>query len=173
MRTEPEKFLPQLAANLHIRVVEGVMQSVFQMLPGVISQQIHGNQTASQNENEFFKGWQELRKPEYNNTLVSIAQAYAKANPKATREKFIKDVGAQAWITLGLPFDQLQAKLGAPPPAPSPAAGPKPDVIGPAGYVPAGSPVGPNGGAGVQTPAPGNKWEQLVTEWDADDEANY
>jgi len=134
VETNLPQVLPQLASTLHMRIAESVTQTLGQMLPQLISSQLQYMQVAQKSTEQFFGEWPELNKPEYQNTIVQIAQMYRQLKPQAKPSEFVRDVGIQAWTALGLPVQQLltrgqqgQAVAQAP-------QAPQPDL---GGYAPA------------------------------------
>ena len=122
--TEPEKVLPQLAARVHLEVVQNVLGTLAGVLPGVI----HGVQQAQvqhkEVENQFFEQWPQLdRKTDYG-AVMELAGAWRRANPNAAVGDMIKNVGAMAIVKLGkLPAAAPAAPVPAAPGAYRPAVG--------------------------------------------------
>lgn len=159
---EPNKVLPQMMAKLYLDSYTSVMQAVQQQMPQMVQAVIAQSQAAQDTENSFFQAWPQLSKPEYKDTLDRIADTYRAVNPKANAETMIKEVGAQAWVALQLPIDELMAHTAAvqkPPAAPAK----------PTGRLPAG-PGNPTISSKQVTQKPKNEFEQLADEFLLDDD---
>lgn len=139
--TDPNKVLPQLAARLYTDIYQEVSKNIFdtlaKSLPAFVRQQITATASVEKNETTFYGTWPELKE---HSKLVNDASAlYQQLNANAPFEKFVKDVGTQVWLAVGLPHAELLNKL-ADKPASTPAAAPL--VTG--GLNPApGSPASP------------------------------
>lgn len=123
--TEPEKVLPQLAARVHLEVVQNVLGTIAGVLPGVVLGVQQAQVQHKQLEDQFFTAWPQLDRQADMGTVMSLAQAWRAANPTASAEEMVKNVGAMAIVKLG--------KLPAAPPAQQVA----PAVTGQPAYRPA------------------------------------
>ena len=154
----PEKVLPKLAADIVAQAVDIGRQATLQMMQAHIPQvfqQMQQSQTQGKEGKEaFFNNWGELNKPEYQEKLLTIAQQYREANPTVPAEQFIKDVGTQAWIQVGLPVTDLATKLAGGNPAPTAAP------VGSPTYSPA-SPGGASTPIAPKAPVT-NEWDTLI-----------
>lgn len=103
----PNKVLPELAANLYLDLFDSIMGGFQQQLPGLIRQVIQTDQVQQKQENAFFEAWPQLNKPDYQETVQRIAQSYRALNPQTSEEEAIKEIGAQAWVALRLPLEEL------------------------------------------------------------------
>lgn len=110
LSTEPEKVLPKLAARLYMDAFENITSGIMNALPGMITNTIQVQKAAQDNETEFFGKWDgklSATDPTHRDTVTRIANVYAQVNPSATRDRFIAEVGAQALMALGIPFEQI------------------------------------------------------------------
>jgi hypothetical protein len=78
--------------------------------------------------------------------------------PQATADEFIRDVGLQAWMSIGLPVEKLAAKLNN---SPAPAPQQTQPQLPTAGFSPANP--GSRGPSSAQ-PSPSNPFELLTQE---------
>lgn len=147
--TSPEKVMPKLAANLFLRTYEAVMQGVQQKMPQMVLMANEVQETKTALESQFYEKWEMLDKSKHKDLVDRYGIAYLQTNPNATREDFIRDVGASAVVALGLPFPQVQqpTQQAAPPPV-RPSA-------------PVGRPPAPKG--------PMNQFEQLAADFEDED----
>lgn len=105
----PDEVLPDMAAQIYVDVFEGVMQTMQAQFPQMMEMYEQQRQNAKKSEDEFYSQFPKLRGHE--DTVDRIAQAYRQVNPNVSREKFIKEVGAQAHWALGVPVkDEAQAQ---------------------------------------------------------------
>lgn len=146
--SEPEKVLPILAANLHVAVLEQVMQQVQRVVPQVLRQAQVGDVRETQAKGEFFKAWPELKG--YDKQIMEVGKMYRAMNPSASPEEAIRRIGETAMTALGI---QKKAK-GAQPPAPTPAK------LKAKGFQPAGV------GRVTSTAPSKSEWEALADDDD-------
>lgn len=100
LQTEPEKVLPQMAARLHMEVLDNVMQHVYQALPTVIESTTQGSVREQKAQEEFYGAWPELR--EHGAQVLQMGQMYRQMNPKATPQEAIQRIGELTMVALGL-----------------------------------------------------------------------
>jgi hypothetical protein len=112
MLTEPEVVLPKLAAKMHQQMLVAVQQTLYQQLPQLIHAVTEQRLVESDAQNRFFSRWPQLRP--HQQAVVSVGQMYRAANPKATPEEAVEQIGRIVAMSLGIP-DGTQA----PPPAPA------------------------------------------------------
>lgn len=105
----PNEVLPQMMAKLYLDSYASIIQAVQANIPQMIQATMAQTQVEKTAETQFYSEWPQLNKPEYQDTLRRVADSYRVANPKATAEQFIKEVGAQGWVALRLPLDELVA----------------------------------------------------------------
>jgi hypothetical protein len=151
--TEPEKILPQLLARATfdgIQIAQRLAQaSMEQQMPAMQRRQAE----IAQAETEFFTANPDLAKPEYQASVVQMAQTARALLPKGSRAEVAAKAAALARAHLGLPTPG--AVVAAQPAPAAPAAPARPF-----------SPAAP-GGASPGRPAAGTKtenpWEELAT----------
>lgn len=156
--TNPGQIFPQMAADMHVRVMENTMQFLRQSLPEMLDQQMRANAARTEGENLFFSEWPELRGKEA--LVAQIGQTWRQNNPMATREEFIKQVGALAWSAAGLTVQDLLQRGQKAEPVPAAPAAPA------GGYSPAPQQTG----ATMPSAAPSNNpFAQIADDWLKDD----
>jgi hypothetical protein len=139
--TDPGKVIPQLAAEIHNRIVD----EVFQHLPQYVGQMVQNVQTFNKREAEtldaFYSAWPELKGSE--EAVLRVGQMFRAANPNATREVAIQTIGQMTMLSLGKSRQAPQAQQMPNTPAAAP-------------FQPA------NGGSvgGINSPAP-SIWEEM------------
>lgn len=111
---EPEKVVPQLVGELYADVFEAVFNTVYGMLPALMHAQQQAVRVQSEGEEAFYNEFPALRNAD-KAVVIQYAQAYKVANPRATRDQFIKAVGTMASAALGLPVGQQAAPAPMPP----------------------------------------------------------
>jgi len=110
VRTEPEKLIPQLAAQLMVDMQQNMGQMLTQYLPQMM-QQVNDSTKAEQDAKTGFYGeWPELDKPEYTDVLNSISSTHRSLNPDMGTDQFSREVAAMAFIRLQIPFDPATGK---------------------------------------------------------------
>lgn len=167
----PNTVLPQLAARLRVDVVDQVVpmlaEYVRNALPGLINHITTVQTTSKANEDSFFQKWPELKAHE--KEVQRIAMTWRQANPSASREQAIQEIGFLAWQAVKLPVAQLMAKL-----ADAPATSVVEEVtrhVPAAGAAPAGFRPAPAAPAATVPAAPASKsWtEQMLDEINTED----
>ena len=159
LMTDPNEVLPRLAATLEANITQRLVQTMAQMVQQFVPQYTEHYTTqraqTSQAEDAFFGKWSELK--EHKDRVMDVGRIYRQMKPQATADEFIRDVGMQVWMGVGLPVEKLAAKL-INTPAPQPQAAPVQRPI--EGYAPANP-----GGRGPGAPAsPSNPFELLAQE---------
>jgi hypothetical protein len=122
-----------LAAKVHLEVVQNVLGTLAQTLPGVVM----GVQTAQQQHGEligkFFEAWPTLDRNADVGTVTELARLYRAQNPKASFDDMVKNVGAMAVVKLGkLPQAPVAQQAAQPAVAPYQPAGRAPMIPQPA-----------------------------------------
>jgi hypothetical protein len=156
----PGEFLSNLAADLYLDLYDSMMVGIQTQMPQMVQGIIHTQTTKTKAEQAFFKAWPQLAKPEYKATIDRISDTYSANNRGASQEDAIREIGAQSWVALKLPLDELLALTQT-----SAPAEPEPKVE--IQHVPAGT-----GAARGNAPKPPqlNDYEQLAEEFIFEDQ---
>jgi len=158
--TDPGTVLAKMAADLYLDLYDSMMGSIQKQMPSYVAALLQAQNVKQSQEQAFFKAWPKLAKSEYRATIDRIADTYKTQNPKASNEDAIREIGAQAWVALRLPLDELlavtQPKLKHGDDTPTSTVE----------HMPAGT-----GAARGNEPAPRrlNEYEQLAEEFISDD----
>lgn len=158
---DPGKVMSNMAADLFLDLYDSISQTLRTQMPGMVSGIIAQADAVRQNEQRFYNAWPKLAKPEFRATIDRISTTYRQQNPTMDNETAVKEIGAQAWVALRLPIEELVAQSQAvAPEITSPVVVPL--------HVPASA-----GNAPVAARAPvtdtGNEYEQLANELLQDD----
>ena len=102
LNDEPGVAIPQLMARVHVDSMVSTLGYVANQLPAMIDQAMQRREARSSNEDTFFERWPDLKAAEHGEAIGLIGNAYRQANPGATPEQFIRDVGAQTMVAFGL-----------------------------------------------------------------------
>lgn len=155
---DPSAVLSEMAANLFMDLYDSISQGLRTQMPGMVNGIIAQQNAVRAHQQQFYNAWPQLAKAEYKPTVDRITAAYRQQNPQASNADAIKEIGAQAWVALRLPLDELLAHTqGAPAPQPAP------EIQKPA-HVPASAGNAPLAAKAPAQPAM-NDWEQLATEF--------
>jgi hypothetical protein len=147
LHAEPEKVLPKLSAQIHMRVVTDLLKAFETRLPQVV-QQVTANTTLEQKaKSTFYDRWPGLK--DYEAQVLELGAMFRRMNPKATAEDTVERVGALVYASLGVPAPQAAV-----PPAP----------LAPAPQRQAFVPAMPGGAGGVTPPTTQNVFTQMATE---------
>lgn len=108
LQTEPEKVLPKLAAQVHMRVAQEIYRYMQAQLPEFIDGYVQTMSREMQAKQAFFSKWPDLAP--YEDKVVEIGMMYRKMNPKASPDEVIQRVGELATNMLGLNKQQPQQR---------------------------------------------------------------
>jgi hypothetical protein len=155
--TEPEVVLPQLAAKLHMEVVEHAVRSVMAAMPQWLEQSNTARTRESSAEQLFYGANPDLKDPAYTTAVFQMGQAYRAMNPSAPAEEAVRVIGNMVRTAMGL--SQPQAPAG------STVVQPQAPVAAPAApFIPARG----GGGAAAPTPVSSNPWSAMAEEFMTD-----
>jgi hypothetical protein len=146
MQTQPELVIPRLAADLHVRVLDAVAAQLPQRVYGMVNQVIASQKAEQEAENEFFKGFEDLRA--HRDAVLQVGKLYRAANPTASKETAIAVIGNFVRTSLGLPTPGTASSQ----PVVQQAANP---------FIPA-----QNSGGGNMPPAQQSLWEAMLEDDD-------
>lgn len=150
--TEPEVALPKLAAQLHMGVMEQVMQAVQAAVPQwITAHQTMANQEKTSRE-QFYAVNQDLNNPAYERAILHMGTTFRQMNPTASADEAARVIGNMVRSALGL---QAPPNAVVTPAAPAPAAAPQ--VFTPA--------RGGGGLAAPVAPASTNPWASMAEEF--------
>ena len=162
--TEPEAVLPQLAAKVHMAVVNEVTARMNVQLPQYIAH--FGTQQRKEQEahDAFYTRWPGLT--DYKEQVLKTGAMFRQLNPNATAQEALENVGKMVYAALGMPVPDAAPQSGQPgQPASGQPAQPAPTGAPRVPFVPATP-----GGAGRQPgPAPGNVFENMAEEFIQED----
>lgn len=110
LEEDPTEFLktavPKIAARVYTDAVLTSIQRVQQAMPVLLQQQLEQHEQSRSAEERFFQQWPQLR--EHKDAVTRIAAAYRQINPDMPMEQFMRDVGVQAMVMLGLAAEEPQ-----------------------------------------------------------------
>ena len=131
---DPGAVMSDMAATLFLDLYDSITQGLNSQMPGMV-QGIMQRQTAvRQAEQQFYGAWPQLAKAEYRQTVDRIATTYRQQNPTTDNATAITEIGAQAWVALKLPLEDLVTHTqGQPAPASAPVTKPPTHVPASAG----------------------------------------
>lgn len=124
---DPNSVLPKLAANLHMQVLQHVLQVVSQALPNEIASYQARSSKQVELETQFSTRWPDLdlKKPDVSAAIANAVTLAKKALPNADTPTLIERVGLITHSLLGN-MPPAAGQQQAPVQAPAPAAKPKP-----------------------------------------------
>ncbi len=106
---DPSSVLSSMAADLFLDLYDSISQGLRGQMPGMVQQLMAQQVAVQESEKTFFNAWPQLGKAEYRQTVDRIANAYRVQNPTTDDATAVKEIGAQAWVALRLPLEQLMA----------------------------------------------------------------
>lgn len=106
--SDPVKFaqetLPALAAKVYLDTVTAAVSAIQAALPNAIDGLLNSRTAESKAEDEFFSAWPQIDRQAHKSAVLEIGRTYRAMNPQATKDDYIKNVGALAALRLGLPL---------------------------------------------------------------------
>ena len=128
--------IPKLLSRVYLDAVTASVGHMMSQMPQMIERVISARTSADAAEVKFFDHWaKQGLKTEHRSTVAPLGRAYRTANPNATEQEFIRDVGAQSIVALGLmgtpdaaPAELAPAAEKFQPAAPTAASGARPVV---------------------------------------------
>lgn len=100
LNENPAAVIPKLMSKVYMDSISAAFQQFTNYLPRMVHQVIEQRNSMSKSEEAFFSKWPDLM--DKKDTVIRLGQSYREANPTATQEQFINEVGAQAMVALRL-----------------------------------------------------------------------
>lgn len=157
LETDAAKAVPKLLARAFLESQTQMMRFVAQAIPQMFQQQTRVQSANRSAEEKFFAAHKELdiNNPQHKQTVAQYAIAFRQANPQASLDDVIKNVGVMAKTILGV--TAAPASAAAPSPPGLPANAPAPVPFRPA--VGSGAPANP-------IPASDNPWAGMSQDYE-------
>jgi len=105
--TNPVEMLPKVMAKVYLDAVTATLAQVASNFPRMVNEVLERNKVGDSREELFYQAWPDLKGEA--KTVLRIAGAYRQMNPGATTDDFIREVGAQAMVTLRKPIPGMTA----------------------------------------------------------------
>lgn len=118
----PREFLPRMAARVYLDAVTAATNVLARNLPTIIDNHFATRNATDAAEARFFAQWPGLK--EKSGDVIRFAKSYRHLNPNADEATFIRDVGAQVAVALGIPAEKARAQAAAVAPTATPTAQP-------------------------------------------------
>lgn len=99
---DPGKMLPQFAGRLHMQIMQAATMNVLRLMPQVLDNYNAQQKQGDSFKNAFYAANKDLNHEEHGQRVLQFGRMYRQANPQATNEQFINDVGAWVRTSLGL-----------------------------------------------------------------------
>jgi len=106
---DPGKVMSEMAASLYLDLFDSISQGLNANMPGMVQGIMHQQVAVQAAEEQFYGAWPKLSNPEYRETVNRIATAYRQQNPTTDNATAVREIGAQAWVALQLPLEELVA----------------------------------------------------------------
>jgi hypothetical protein len=146
--TEPEVVLPQLAARLHVNLINEFAQQMHRALPTLIEREVTRRTAVMETKNEFFRRYPKLNRPEWDGVVSDSVAMAAQIHQGQPRDVIMREGAALAAY-------RLRAQVPRQPPA---QGRPQPFI-----------PASPGGGGPVVPTNPqqgANVWAELAADPD-------
>lgn len=100
LQTEPEKVLPQLAARLHMDLLQMMQAQIAQAVPQIIHTQTDMSRRENTAKQLFFNAWPELKG--YDKQIIEVGAVFRKMNPNVDADTAVKRIGEITMAALGI-----------------------------------------------------------------------
>lgn len=101
LNENPAAYIPRAMSRVYLDCISASFQQFVQYLPRMVHQVLEARDVNSKNETDFFAAWPDLAKHEKGrDTVLRLGAAYRQANPAASVEDWINEVGAQSMVAL-------------------------------------------------------------------------
>ncbi len=105
LEVDAGKAIPRLMAKVYVDAVSATVGHIVANMPQLLETALAGRERNSTAETEFFEVWPQLVGSEHSEILSRFGVSYRTLHPDATKEQFIRDVGAQAMVALRIPVE--------------------------------------------------------------------
>jgi hypothetical protein len=100
------QVIPKLMARVYLDAVTAAVNVISQSLPQTVMSTIEAHNGYKQNESEFFSEWPGLK--DHYAEVLRVGQVFRHLNPSASKADFVRSVGAQVAMALGLNAEQAR-----------------------------------------------------------------
>ena len=98
--SEPHKVIPQMAARMHVSLVQQMGQAINQHVGSMVPQMIQRELLAAKAEQQFYGKYPGLSNPQFNDTVRNALHAVRQLNPQANRDQLMDLAASTAAQTL-------------------------------------------------------------------------
>lgn len=118
-------YVPKLLARTFVRAQVGALRQMAQVVPAMVQTQMKVMRQNMQNEQAFYSRWPDIKPDKHGEIVSKYASLYRKANPSATREQMIEDLGPMIMMAAKIAPTPTHVAPGQPqsqlrPPQPTP-----------------------------------------------------
>jgi hypothetical protein len=106
LNVDPGQVIPKLMAKVYLDAVTAAVNVISQSLPQTVMGTIEAHNGYQKNESEFFGEWPGLK--DHYAEVLRVGQVYRHLNPSASKADFVRSVGAQVAMALGLNAEQAR-----------------------------------------------------------------
>jgi hypothetical protein len=100
------QVIPKLMARVYLDAVTAAVNVISQSLPHTVMNTIEAHNGYQKNETEFFGEWPGLK--DHYAEVLRVGQVFRHLNPSASKADFVRSVGAQVAMALGLTAEQAR-----------------------------------------------------------------
>lgn len=103
LETNAVETIPKLMARAFIKAQQSTLQHLARSVPAMFEQYLQVKSSSVAAEREFFGKFPQISSKEHGDLVKRIATTYRQANPSASREQMIADVGAMVMQLAKIP----------------------------------------------------------------------
>lgn len=126
LESDAPSHIPKLLARGYFKAQVNLMNQIGRLVPQMVQKQMQVMRRNMENENRFYSRWPEIDRVKHAPLLKRYATVYRQANPQATIDQMIEDVGPMVMMAAKVPARAQGAPGAAPtgngarPPQPTP-----------------------------------------------------
>jgi len=106
LNVDPGVVIPKLMSRVYLDAVTAAVNVISQSLPDAMMRVVDTHNAYRNNENEFFSEWPGLQ--EHYAEVLRVGQVFRQLNPSASKADFVRSVGGQVAMALGLTAEQAR-----------------------------------------------------------------
>lgn len=95
--------ISEIAARVCMDAMGGAVGHILNQLPAMVANVLEQRGQHDTNESKFYKEWPDINQTTHGDLVQKFAMAHRIANPQATSDDIIREVGAQVTVALRLP----------------------------------------------------------------------
>lgn len=93
LEADAPAHIPKLLAKAYFKSQVNLMQQMSRLVPQMVQRQLRVSESNRKNEDRFYSRWPDLDRTKHEPLVKKYATVYRQANPQATLEQMVEDLG--------------------------------------------------------------------------------